>query len=375
LIKELNTDPRRDGLRMKRVKLDDDLNRHLSLAGHGLDTILAKEEVCALRPNANHATGGSAIDVSDRVHPDNRDVAIRAAQAIGLDVAGVNFVTPDIDRSYREVGGGVIRIDYSPELRPHVWPAEGKPRDVGGAILETMFPSGDQGRVPLALVAGRRSDRVARILDRILCAAGMSAGLTIQGGAFVAGEPAAYDVTGRRQSAHALLWDQRIEALVSPIVPTEIVREGLLHDCCAVAAIMDPGNERDDSRKGLDVVVSATRDMLAVEASSAAALEAVRNIDPARLVMVSRNDRNDAVRNHLESGGKAMVTRSAEDRRMVVLCDNKNTILSVPADEVPGLANGRPDVKAHLFACALAYGMGVTADKIASILQATELTG
>ena len=186
---------------MKQVILDDELKRLLGRAGYGLDTVLGEGETFALRSNANLSSGGYCVDVTDRIHPDNRDIAIRAAQAVGLDVAGIDFLTPDISQSYREVGGGVIEINYSPGLRPHVWPTEGEPRDVGGAILDTMFPPpGNQGRVPIALVAGRDSDLVAPILARILRSAGTAAGLVMKSGAFGAGESTGPEGAGRRGS-------------------------------------------------------------------------------------------------------------------------------------------------------------------------------
>ena len=85
-----------------------------------------------LRTTANLSTGGTAIDVTDTIHPDNREMAIRAIKAIGLDIGGVDFLTFDITESYRDTGGGICEVNAGPGFRMHVAPSEGTPRDVSG---------------------------------------------------------------------------------------------------------------------------------------------------------------------------------------------------------------------------------------------------
>jgi cyanophycin synthetase len=107
-----------------------------------------------LRSTANLSTGGTAIDVTDEIHPDNRDMAIRAIQAIGLDIGGVDFLTADITRSYREVGGGICEINAGPGFRMHVAPSEGQPRDVAGPVLDMLFPDDAPRTIPIAAITG-----------------------------------------------------------------------------------------------------------------------------------------------------------------------------------------------------------------------------
>jgi len=93
-----------------------------------------------MRGTANISTGGTAVDVTDIIHPDNARVAVRAARAFGLDVAGVDFLSTDISRSYKENGGAICEINASPGLRPH-WLGDAK-RDVVGPILDSLYPPG-----------------------------------------------------------------------------------------------------------------------------------------------------------------------------------------------------------------------------------------
>jgi hypothetical protein len=70
------------------------------------------------------------------VHPDNRDMAVRAAKAIGLDVCGVDFITADVSESYRDVGGGICEVNAAPGLRMHLEPSSGSAQPVGEAIID-----------------------------------------------------------------------------------------------------------------------------------------------------------------------------------------------------------------------------------------------
>ena len=89
LVDEVNRDPRRGIGHEKvltRLELDHQANRLMSAAGHSQETVLEAGETFYLRATGNLSTGGTAIDLTDEVHPDNREMAVRAATAIGLDV-------------------------------------------------------------------------------------------------------------------------------------------------------------------------------------------------------------------------------------------------------------------------------------------------
>ena len=143
LVDIVNQDPRRGVGHEKvltRLELDYQAERLMQKAGFTAETVLPENEVFYLRATGNLSTGGTAIDMTDHVHHDNRDMAMRAARAIGLDVAGVDFITPDITRSYREVGGAICEVNAAPGFRMHVAPTEGTPRDVAGPVMDMLFP-------------------------------------------------------------------------------------------------------------------------------------------------------------------------------------------------------------------------------------------
>ncbi|MEI7876208.1 MAG: acetate--CoA ligase family protein, partial [Alphaproteobacteria bacterium] len=182
LMHIVNQDPRR-GMghenMLTRLELDDQAKRLLEENDYTEKTVPAEGEEVYLRKTANISTGGTAVDVTDTIHPDNKLMAERAIQAIGLDVGAVDFLTTDITKSYRETGGGICEVNAGPGLRMHIAPSEGKPRDVGGAIMDMLFPPGTQAHVPIAAVTGTNGKTTcSRMLAHILKMAGHVVGQT-----------------------------------------------------------------------------------------------------------------------------------------------------------------------------------------------------
>jgi cyanophycin synthetase len=114
----------------------------LERAGYTADSVPKAGEVVPLRSTANLSTGGTATDVTDIIHPDNRAMAVRAVRAIGLDVGGVDFLSTNIAESYKAIGGGICEVNAAPGFRMHVAPSEGTPRDAAGPVIDMLFPPG-----------------------------------------------------------------------------------------------------------------------------------------------------------------------------------------------------------------------------------------
>ncbi|XP_014680436.1 PREDICTED: cyanophycin synthetase-like, partial [Priapulus caudatus] len=127
LVDIVNSDPRRGVGHEKvltRIEIDSPAMRLLLEAGYDENTVLKKDERFFLRSTANLSTGGTAIDMTDVVHPDNREMAVRAVRAIGLDIGGVDFLTDDITVSYKDIGGAIVEVNAGPGFRMHVAPSE-----------------------------------------------------------------------------------------------------------------------------------------------------------------------------------------------------------------------------------------------------------
>src|ERR1700732_2220586 len=143
LIEIVNQDPRRGVGHEKvltRLELDAQAQKMLAHAELHADSIPTLSQIVYLRSTANLSTGDTATDVTDVIHPDNREMAERAVRAIGLDVGGVDFLSKNITESYRKIGGGICEVNAAPGFRMHVAPSEGRGRDVAAPVVAMLFP-------------------------------------------------------------------------------------------------------------------------------------------------------------------------------------------------------------------------------------------
>lgn len=150
LIEETNLDPKRgDGHDnvLTKIELDRTSYQLLDRQGYTINSVPPQGEICYLRATANLSTGGSAVDRTDEIHPENRWLAQRIVRIIGLDVAGIDIVTSDISRPLRELDGVIVEVNAAPGFRMHVAPSVGIPRNVAGAVMDMLFPNEQSSRI------------------------------------------------------------------------------------------------------------------------------------------------------------------------------------------------------------------------------------
>src|SRR5260370_39310964 len=149
----------------------------LTRAGLAAESVPEKGQIVYLLSTANLSTGATATDVTDVIHPDNREMAERAVRAIGLDVGGVDFLSKDITESYRTIGGGICEVNAAPGFRMHVAPSEGTPRDVAAPVIDMLFPAGASARGPTAAINRTNGKTTTpRMLSHVTKIAGHSPG-------------------------------------------------------------------------------------------------------------------------------------------------------------------------------------------------------
>ncbi|WP_461248460.1 ATP-binding protein, partial [Treponema sp. R6D11] len=157
LVDIVNQDPLRGDFHenvLTKIRIDKVEKSVLKKRGITEKYIPQKNETIILRENSNISTGGTAIDCTDIIHPDNAEIAIHAARAIGIDIAGIDMVAEDISKSIRDSSGAVIEVNSAPGIRMHLAPSTGKPRNVAKNIVDALFPTDDVLDFPVISVTG-----------------------------------------------------------------------------------------------------------------------------------------------------------------------------------------------------------------------------
>jgi cyanophycin synthetase len=389
LVELVNRDPRRGIGHEKvltRIELDAEAARMLERKGYTTDTVPPDGELVFLRGTANLSTGGTAIDLTDAVHPDNRAMAIRAARAIGLDVVGVDFITPDITASYREVGGGICEVNAAPGFRMHVSPTEGKPRDVGRAVIDMLFPSGAPSRIPIASLTGTNGKTTtARMLAHIHKMAGRIVGLTTTDGVYVDGSRTfAGDMTGPT-AARMVLSDPTVDCAVLETARGGLLRAGLGFRHSDVGAVLNVTSDHlglhgidtlDQLAQLKRIVVEVARDVAVLNADDPLCLRMADHTEAQRIAYVTMNPRHELVRQHIRAGGLAIVCEEGINGHMVTLYDRGAHQPLLWTHLIPATLEGKAvhNVQNAMFAAIMAHAMGVKADDIRQGLRTFDTT-
>ena len=375
LIDELNADPLRDGIIMTKVNYDDEMERLLGEHGLTLDSVVAEGMTCPLRLVANVGFGASSEDCTDQVHEANRELAERAARGFDLEVAGIDLITPDISRSYREVGGRIIELNTRPGLLMHMWPAYGQSRNFVGRVLDQVFPSSTDGRIPIVVVAGDRgTGTTARILDQLLRDCGKSTGLTLREVAYVNGEAVDVPLEKKRLALTALLSDPEVEVLVSAISLRRAVQRGMELDTCSVAIILDRNKEgnADQFQAGVSVVERATTEVFVVGIGNQIALQHLEILGKRRLILVGNRITDPLVQQHLARGDTVIADGWADEDDRIVLMTGEQKIAHFPVNEAwARLTKGqqRKLRRASRYAIAAAFAVGLPVTEIETAIM------
>jgi cyanophycin synthetase len=189
LIDDINKDPKREknvGNVLTPIEIDDVTLNILKKKGHTLQTVLKRGEKLYVKEIANVSAGAVPYDATDDVHPHNRFLAERIARIAGLDICGIDFISSDLSVPFYENNTVVLEVNASPGIKMHMMPAEGKARNVVGAIMDMMFPPAKQYRIPIAAVTGTNGKTtVTRLMAHIVKTAGHTVGYTTTEGVYI----------------------------------------------------------------------------------------------------------------------------------------------------------------------------------------------
>lgn len=410
LVARVNADPRRgQGKRslLIQLTLDDEALACLSEQALSADSVPAAGQFVRLRRTANISTGGTAEDVSAVIHPENRLLAERAARSIGLDIAGVDFLCPDISRSWREVGGAICEVNAQPGFRPH-WLSD-PARDINGEILDMLFAA-QPPRIPTAAIAGTHGKTtVCRLLHQLWQRSGKVCGVSTTHGVWVGDDLITHDGRHALPGARMLLADPTVDAVVLEMSHKGMRREGHACDYYDVAALLnvqgelvgakgtdgargaednecsDHSGRTDDHTDGhtdgnndgnndgiqsMQQLAELTAELLqrarsavVINADDPLCLAMRVHAGTGRHILVSRDASNAAMAAHRLTGGEAVFALVRDDDQCwIILATGTNETPLLPLPAMPAAMNGLLTFNAQnmLFAVAIAWAQGLS---------------
>jgi cyanophycin synthetase len=382
LVEIINRDPRRSddhATVLTRIRLCEIAEAVVAAQGFTFDSIPPEGVKVLIRNNANLSVGGTAADVTDRVHPLVAARAVEAAQMIGLDIAGIDVIAQDISRPLEEQGGVILEVNAGPGLRMHLGPSSGKPQPVGEAIASMLFPNGENGRIPLVATTGvNGKTTTTRFIAHILRRSGKRVGYTCTDGIYLDQRRIATGDCSGPASAQMILSNPAVEAAVLETARGGILRAGLGYDRADVAVVTNIG-EGDHLGLGgvetLEQLAEVKRVLIENVASTGYGVlkaddpltVAMADHCPGEIIYFCQDAEHPVVVSHREAGGRAVIVRQAT----IMLAEGDVEIPLASLAKVPLTHGGRIgfQIENALASAAAAWGLGISRDVIRTGLE------
>jgi cyanophycin synthetase len=382
LVDLTNADPRRGVGHEKvltRIKVDDTAIEVLAGQGHTLESVPAEGETVKLALTGNMSTGGISIDRTFEAHPENVEIAEEAARMIGLDIAGIDFICPDITEPVRETGGAICEVNAAPGFRMHTHPTIGEPQFIAKPVVDMLFPPGATARIPIVAVTGTNGKTTtARMISHIFKGMGRKVGMTSTDGVIIDERLLIRaDASGPR-SARMVLQNPRVDFAVFEVARGGILREGLGYERNDVAVVLNVQPDHLGLR-GIDtveqladvkavLVEAVPRDGHAVLNADDPLVREMRRRCSGQVVWFSMAQRDtpegaevrDLIDAHCRRGGKALVLEPTERGEMIVVRHGRRDMQLAWTHLLPSTFAGRArmNVQNALAAAAAAFAAG-----------------
>ncbi len=352
LVEKENCDPLRGNGHeniLTKIKLDATSDLCLQKQGLSTSSIPAKGQQVFLKLTANLSTGGIAEDVTDLVHPSNKVLAEKVSRVIGLDICGIDIMSPDITQPLSANNGAIIEVNAAPGLRMHKYPSNGLARDVGGPVIDTMFKKGDEGRIPIVAITGTNGKTTTtRLMAHIAAYVGNTVGFASTDGIYIGGDKVHGGDCSGPQSAQTILQDPTVDFAVLECARGGIIRSGLGFDQCDIGIVTNVAadhlglfdiNTLEDLANVKSVVPCAVKKngWAILNAGDDHSYE-MKNKVACNVALFSSDGQNDNLLKHIEEGGSAVYLDGNQD---VFISQSGNKIFIFNAAEVPITRNGK----------------------------------
>ncbi len=385
LVDIANADPRRGIGHEKvltRMRLDAEAERLLREQGLGLDDAPSEGTFVRIAATGNMSTGGISIDRTWEAHDDNVEIAEEAARVVGLDVAGIDFIAPDISRPVRETGGAIVEVNAAPGFRMHTNPTEGEPQYVAKPVIDMLFPPGTPSRIPIVAVTGSNGKTTTvRMIAHIMKGKGHKVGLTSTDGIYIDGRlTRRVDASGPR-SAQKVLQNPRVDFAVFEVARGGILREGLGYGRNDVAVVLNVTGDHLGLGEIQTIEQLAAVKRVIVEAVPREGTAVLNADDPlvvemrkhcsGNVILFSTRPDDELVARWVRRGRKAIVLEPDDAGELMVIRDGRRRMPIGHVHLFPATFEGRArmNVQNALAAAAAAYAAGAHLHDIRSGLR------
>jgi cyanophycin synthetase len=355
LVEVENADPRRGIGHEKvltRIALDNRAAGVVARQGFSLSDVPPRGATVYLAKTGNMSTGGIAEDVTEHVHPDNVEIAELAAEVVGLDVAGIDLMTPDITMSVHDVGGAIVEVNAAPGFRMHTHPTIGEPQYVAKPVVDLLFPPGTPSRIPIIAVTGTNGKTTTtRMIAHVFRRAGRRIGLTSTDGIVIGDRLIVPGDSSGPRSARMVLQNPRVDLAIFEVARGGILREGLGYERNDVAVVLNVAADHlglrgidtlDELARVKQVVVEAVpRNGYAVLNADDPRVLAMRRKCSGDVVLFSMDAANDDVARHVRRGGRAVVLDHDGAVERIVHRHGSRAQSVVRTDALPATFGGR----------------------------------
>jgi cyanophycin synthetase len=378
LVDLANADPRRGVGHEKvltRIKVDGAAVELVREQGYEMSDVPEQGATVKLALTGNMSTGGISIDRTFEAHPENVEIAEEAARMVGLDIAGIDFICPDITQPVREAGGAICEVNAAPGFRMHTHPTIGEPQFISKPVVDMLFPPGAPSRIPIVAVTGTNGKTTtSRMISHIFKGMGRKVGMTSTDGVVIDERLVIRaDASGPR-SARMVLQNPRVDMAVFEVARGGILREGLGYERNDVAVVINVQPDHLGLR-GVDTVeqLADVKGVLveAVPRNGAAVLNAddplvreMRRKCSGEVVWFSMSEPGSETRDmidaHCRRGGKALVLEPSERGEMIVVKHGRRDMQLAWTHLLPATFGGRArmNVQNTLAAAAAAFAQG-----------------
>lgn len=358
---------------MTRLRISPVTEHLLAKSGYDMKTVLEDGELFLLELTANLSTGGSAEDVTDRVHTANRFMAERIAKIVGLDIAGIDVMAETLSKPAGKIGGAVIEVNAAPGLRMHLAPAKGKRRNVARPIINMLFPEGTISDIPIVAVTGTNGKTTTvRMIAHLLKGVGYSVGMTTTDGIYLRDRLIVSGDMSGPHSARVVLRDPMVDCAVFETARGGILREGLGYKMADVGVVLNVQADHlglkgihtiEDLAKVKSVVAEMVREggVTVLNADDEQCINMARYCRE-QIIYFSLRPSNPVIQEHIENEHTAVVY----DRGYITIASGEMAIPVARAVEMPLTMEGRAlfNVQNALAATAVAHAMGLKIEEI-----------